>query len=384
MFNFEHDPSIYTSSQIALIDNFASSLSKINLSSNVDRDTFTRFNSITKMKKKNEDSKPNESKYSVYGISNNSFINDLLISNKLCELTSHPDENIFSTNATSIPSSFRPMSSNLCQVKGSILTCPKIDTKSSTTNNSPIGHRSDLSSNQHSIESDIECSEYKPNEIQTCKNILDPSGVVNDYEALESNTASGSLANLSNTTNFSDILSETFSEKKQLMNQHKIIEILQVQRLNNNELVLKNGKIAQELEMRLKERRDMMDSRRPHIYQNSIYVECKNDSIEVKNMNESCGNLSYNYNKYNENCQRKHQNVKREFCDEIDANQVVFSLPRINVCSTSAPGKRDSIRMLMENKAVSENKQRDALEMHLNTILFSRSNLYSSSCSSTT
>ena len=37
--------------------------------------------------------------------------------------------------------------------------------------------------------------------------------------------------------------------------------------------------------------------------------------------------------------------------------------------SATLPTKRESIRMLMENKAVSENKQKNALEMHLNTMI---------------
>ena len=40
--------------------------------------------------------------------------------------------------------------------------------------------------------------------------------------------------------------------------------------------------------------------------------------------------------------------------------------------SSTLPSKRESIRMLIENKAVSENKQKGALEMHLNTLLCSR------------
>lgn len=40
--------------------------------------------------------------------------------------------------------------------------------------------------------------------------------------------------------------------------------------------------------------------------------------------------------------------------------------------SSTLPTKRESIRMLIENKAVSENKQKSALEMHLNTLLCSR------------
>lgn len=40
--------------------------------------------------------------------------------------------------------------------------------------------------------------------------------------------------------------------------------------------------------------------------------------------------------------------------------------------SSTLPTKRESIRMLIENKAVSENKQKNALEMHLNTLICSR------------
>lgn len=42
--------------------------------------------------------------------------------------------------------------------------------------------------------------------------------------------------------------------------------------------------------------------------------------------------------------------------------------------SSTLPTKRESIRMLIENKAVSENKQKNALEMHLNTLICSRKN----------
>lgn len=47
--------------------------------------------------------------------------------------------------------------------------------------------------------------------------------------------------------------------------------------------------------------------------------------------------------------------------------------------SSTLPTKRESIRMLIENKAVTENKQKNALEMHLNTLICTRKTTNSAS-----
>lgn len=249
---------------------------------------------------------------------------------------------------------------------------------------------------------------------------------------------------------------------------------------NNNELISRSSKITQELELKLKERRQMMESKSDKfqpkiIHQNEISPNStpKNksnpDEVETKQQlewqtqsevvigeNHSCAtkNLfisSSQITSTNQNCvcpchahghankhhhhhihnHNKHASAKdlsssssnstsSASSDKSDSSEPAPVKPHVfvNKChhhsalnnknkltassstnksessistssktdlmhkykkpkiiidgSSTLPTKRESIRMLIENKAVSENKQKDRLEMHLNTLLGSR------------
>ena len=63
------------------------------------------------------------------------------------------------------------------------------------------------------------------------------------------------------------------------------------------------------------------------------------------------------------------------------SNTSRYKKPKIVIDGAATlPTKRESIRMLIENKAVSENKQKTALEMHLNTMIGTRASTNNLNC----
>lgn len=55
--------------------------------------------------------------------------------------------------------------------------------------------------------------------------------------------------------------------------------------------------------------------------------------------------------------------------EEVKCNKINKNKAKIIIDSASKlPNKRESIRLLIENKAVSENKQKEALEFHFNNL----------------
>jgi hypothetical protein len=71
-----------------------------------------------------------------------------------------------------------------------------------------------------------------------------------------------------------------------------------------------------------------------------------------------------------------HHNHHHKEIVVVDEPTPTSSATSISTTCKAAATKRESIRMLIENKAVSENKQKDALEMHLSTILCTRTGLF--------
>ena len=352
------------------------------------------------------------------------------------------------------------------------------------------------------------------------------SNVSNDYEALETNTITGSFANLSMVTSFSEIIDDDTNNNNNNNNstqQQLHQESSKSLCVNNsNELISRSSKITKELEMKLRERRMIMESKsdkfKPKVihsnelnniniiesstsrtssdlerqlnywHQSEIIASssCSTNSKSYEMAKESCvcpchqhdikssaideeeamnENLTiygeqhehqHHYHQYSDHQQHQHHhhhhhhshhenNYDEEFYQprhvakeqqQQQPKQMRAKLARSaspaeltnsasdmnlrskssssntsnvsNSVSCSSPmkpatmpkrvhlrasensaaesadeqstpskaTKRESIRMLIENKAVSENKQKDALEMHLSTILCTRTGVY--------
>lgn len=216
----------------------------------------------------------------------------------------------------------------------------------------------------------------------------------NDYEALETTTATGSVTNLSSITSFSEIA----VNKQNPFNAHK----LEKHNSNNNEVISRCSKITEELQLKLKERRlitegadsdsNELDKTKSIINGSSgnetnwhehdqinTVSSCscpchcqsnankKSTSLENMNSNKNC---SYNGNNY-----YKTQTQKTYHYRQMVSPNSENSLPQTTENSpTILPINRASIRKLMENKAVSENKQKNELERHLTSMIFARLN----------
>lgn len=205
---------------------------------------------------------------------------------------------------------------------------------------------------------------------------------------------------------------------------------------NTNEHISRSSKITQELEARLKERRQLMESKsdkfQPKLLHENEFTSISQaislSHLEQKLQNWSSSSTSSSSSNSCANAEKKttttiptSNNVqssgikasvsscicpchlhKDEKCihkhhhHENNSSMLVAATKRVGekksgaVSSTMAnhkssrkpkiiidgsstlPTKRESIRMLIENKAVSENKQKNALEMHLNTLICSR------------
>ena len=221
----------------------------------------------------------------------------------------------------------------------------------------------------------------------------------NDYEALETTTATGSVTNLSSITSLSEAI-----------NKHGNGYIKQnspmiITNNNNNELLSRSSEITEELEMKLKERR--------------MLTECSSDDIDTKSINNekrqqnspnededrespnkcSCPCHCHHDVKKNKNCQairtKSHNNINNlnnqitncsnnynkhqmSTSSSYHHRQMVIAEDNIQTTDENSPTftplKRESIRKLMQNKAVSANKQKNELERHLTSMIISRIN----------
>ena len=186
----------------------------------------------------------------IYGISNKAFTDDLHHN-----ATSSEKHSCFNSqeNSNFVPSSFRPMPSH-----GSTTNVNKIEIKSDESRPRSVEIASIHAKSPSESLKDDPVTYQHPWKLCT-----------NDYEALEAththtntNTGtSGSLGNLSAVTAYSEVFSESkmldcVDNKVGCVNTHRNLICS-----NNNELISRSSKITQELELRLKERRQMMESK---------------------------------------------------------------------------------------------------------------------------
>jgi hypothetical protein len=213
---------------------------------------------------------------------------------------------------------------------------------------------------------------------------------------LETTTATGSVTNLSSITSLSEAINK---HGNGYIKQNSPMIIINN---NNNELISRSSKITEELEMKLKERRMLTEFSSDDIDTKSINNEkrqqnspteeedhespnkcscpchCQHDIKKstncqavrtknhnnINNLNNHMKNCSNNYNKHQMSSYHHRQiAVADDNIQTTDENSPSFT-----------PLKRESIRKLMQNKAVSANKQKNELERHLTSMIISRIN----------
>jgi hypothetical protein len=378
----------------------------------------------------------------LYGISNKAFVEDLY------DTTSNLG---YTMNRTQVPSSFRPNNLNVNNNHKSADQLTKIEPNESINDLKNNHERSktieiDMSSSSSARKDDQNGAYQSPWKAST----------TNDYEALEPNTATGSLANLSAVTTFSELLSESKNESYPFVKNKELVST------NFNENISRSSKITQELEMKLKERRQIMESNsdkfQPKIlspvdlcsvrneqtnsagnisnttssnnnqpisiveldrklknWQNEIFNESVKTACKTPSNASNCVCPCHSKQgheagseKHDHKCHSHHHQhqIKQQNQTSPPSNEKIShsrpesrtsetrpadrhhhhhhhrtetsasnkgKRPKIIIDGSSTlPTKRESIRMLIENKAVSENKQKNALEMHLNTLICSR------------
>jgi hypothetical protein len=165
-------------------------------------------------------------------------------------LESGHSNNVPFYQTNTIPSSFRP---NYCLKDVNSNT---INTRSSTT-----------SMKQKSL--------VQRKDSKSCSNIM----MYNEYDAIEANPInSESTGNLSASTTYSEVLNEDLSTKNCSSSNDSDVNF---EYLNNNELISSTSILTQELESKLKERRQM--------------IENKSDKYQPKliQLNEVFSSISY-------------------------------------------------------------------------------------------
>ncbi|RMZ92903.1 hypothetical protein BpHYR1_049608 [Brachionus plicatilis] len=318
----------------------------------------------------------------IYGITNKAFEDDMDKTAKC--------EKIASFRSQNVPSSFKPFTEN-----------KKINTaKSCQTENADKNE--------------------KINEHETYMQPWKLPGLVDEYEALEINPIIESEA-LSPATTFSECLSERQNDLNYpaFSNPSNKIRDFNLMCMNNNELISKSTKITQELEKKLKERRLMMESKsdkfnqkisekndkeisptvslsalekRIQSWQNELNTKlskknsvssnsgcvcpCHSHSCNARNSFRNCaGRLNFEKDGkdiLHKTSAQNRQIIKAKDKEKFEPN-VKSKKAKIVIDNASAlPTKRESIRALMETRTVTQNKQKEVLEMHLNTLISSR------------
>lgn len=179
---------------------------------------------------------------------------------------------------------------------------------------------------------------------------------LNDYEALETTTVGGSITNLSTTA-------EQLTNPKSSF-RISLITNLDKRNSNNNELIARSQKITEELEIKLKERRLLVESQ----------SDTQPNDIRIVNIEEShscgcpCHTHSTQHTCHSTTKPVVETKIKSTFFHrQINPN---LKLEQMEIIMS----KRESLRKLMENKAVSGNKRKSELEKHLTSLLCSRAN----------
>ncbi|CAF0717519.1 unnamed protein product [Brachionus calyciflorus] len=243
-------------------------------------------------------------------------------------------------------------------------------------------------------------------------------GITDDYEVLEINPIIESAA-LSPATTFSECYSERQQNEPNFNIQNNKIKDFSLMCMNNNELISKSSKITQELEKKLKERRQMMESKSDKLHcklieegkldeynatvslsalekriqnwQNELNTKLsKKNTMKRSSSSCVCPCHSNLCNSKNRSCEKRanaeskdlwhrtsFQNRQITKAKDKDKNYESSSksknIPKIVIDNAvNLPTKRESIRALMETKTVTQNKQKEVLEMHLNTLISTR------------
>lgn len=319
----------------------------------------------------------------IYGITNRAFEDDM-------EKTARC-EKIASFRSQNVPSSFKPFTEN-----------KKIN-------------------NAKSCQTDSSEKNDKINEPETYMQPWKLPGIVDEYEALEINPIIESEA-LSPATTFSECLSERQNDLTfpGFNNPSNKIRDFNLMCMNNNELISKSSKITQELEKKLKERRLMMESKSDKFNQKPFYDKndketsptvslsalekriqnwqnelnsklskksslssssgcvcpCHSHSCNLRNSFRGCaGRLNFEKDSkdvLHKTSSQNRQIVKAKDKEKFESNVKSKKAKIVIDNASSLPTKRESLRALMENKTVTQNKQKEVLELHLNTIISSR------------
>ena len=318
----------------------------------------------------------------IYGITNKAFVDDI---DSKCEKFS-------SFKSQNVPSSFKPLTDN------------------KKNNNLAKSCQTD----------GTEKNESKSNEPETYMQPWKLPGIVDEYEALEINPIVESSI-LSPVTTFSECLSERQNDFNYpvFSNASNKLRDFNLMCMNNNELISKSTKITQELEKKLKERRLMMESKSdksnqkffdknvketsPTVSLSALEKRIQNWQIELnskltkknsvsassdcvcpchlhtcnsKSSFRNCGgklNLDKDGKSILHKTSAQNRHITKAKEKEKFESHVKSKKAKIVIDNASTlPTKRESIRALMETKTVTQNKQKEALEMHLNTLISSR------------
>lgn len=347
----------------------------------------------------------------IYGITNKAFFVSQKMQDKPPTHTLKFEHDILFRKTSNIPSTFRPLESKKSSTKINLNESTALLNEAKDT----IGFKK-------------EGDEDKEGFLLPWKHQL-PSVLTNDYDTLDIKSVNGSLANLSSVTTYSEVFNESKldsdTSSPSVSSSTNRIRDFNLMCLNNTELVMNSSKITQELEKKLKERRKLMESKSDKFQPKILEVNefnCMNQTLSLSNLEKRLKDWKIEFNttkpkltsssiscvcpchnhlhshshsklgstvclsrkESKEKEKEKELNILRKTSfqnRQINKAKEVKSAEWSNKCkkpkividnASRLPTKRESIRALIESKAVSQNKQKDVLEMHLNTLLSSR------------
>lgn len=211
----------------------------------------------------------------------------------------------------------------------------------------------------------------------------------NDYDGVETE----SIGNFSSLTTFSEVNEDKNDSWSFNMNNNRLKDIdlmtmEKIEKCESSRTRIESKKMARELELKLKERRDLVeiDRFRPKILQEGDLMTSKvlasttlpRKSVEKRGVESTATNrakclnfrqtpVKYEIVTKNESC------VGEKITTITDSSATLnpaYKNPRIVIDNThKLLAKRESIKMLIDNKLVTENKQKSDLENQLNALL---------------
>ena len=310
-------------------------------------------NNLTSFKTTETTSK---SEFQIFGISSKSFIDFQSFKNN-AHLIRQDNEYItaYSKGKLSTPS-FRPM--NNIYSNYNLINSTKLVSKLNFAENSSQSSQS--VSDAKPVKADEPILDYKlPWKLSSTY----------DYEQLESNNVTSSLANISTATSFSDILG---TDDNRLTSNF----------INKNELISRSTQLTQELELRLRERRQIIESKsdkyRPKLLHHIDILEIAGDEkpthddtkdqAELKQPMPSfkaCPDLTAIFHNCHCSCHLhdsstqcdkspslSHYSSGKSYISTVKSSNGNKKAKIIIDGSTSLPSKRESIRLLIENKTL--------------------------------